>query len=332
VSDFPLQILDVPKRGFDRMNEKILFACLAASLAASCASAAPASSARVPQVNERVTVLIVDGVSNHNWQLNTALIRGILEPTELFDITVSTAPAQADSPDWATWRPDFSAYDVVIQTYNDINNSGPVWPRQVQEDFEAYVRGGGGVFIYHSANNAFPNWDAYNQIIGLGWRRADQGDALTLTENGEIIRIPSGEGRGTGHGPRVDAVITRLGDHPIHQGLPRRWKTPDIEVYYYARGPVENVEVLSYTHDVQTDMWWPIEWTVSYGEGRVYTASYGHVWHDDVQPERMRCAGVQTVMTRALWWLARRNEPLPVPADFPTTTEVSIRPEIPLPQ
>lgn len=302
-------------------------------LAATCmsASAAPADAPPGGVQEERVSVLIVDGISNHNWQLNTALIRGILEPTGLFEVAVSTAPARGDSAGWESWRPDFGAYDVVIQTYNDINNSGPVWPAEVQADFEAYVREGGGVFIYHSGNNAFANWEAYNEIIGLGWRRANQGDALALSEAGEITRIPSGEGRGTGHGPRVDALITRLGDHPIHEGLPRQWMTPDIEVYYYARGPkVENVEVLSYTHDAQTDMYWPIEWTVRYGEGRVYAASYGHVWHDDTQPERMRCAGVQTVMVRALWWLADRDSALPVPEDFPTATDFSIRGEIPI--
>ena len=127
-------------------------------------------------------------------------------------------------------------------------------------------------------------------------------------------------------------MLTRLGDHPIHEGLPREWKTPDIEIYYYPRGPAENVEVLSYTHDAQTDMLWPIEWTVHHGEGRVYTATYGHVWHDDTQPERMRCAGVQTLLVRALWWLAGREEALPVPEDFPTASEVSIRGEIPVAQ
>jgi type 1 glutamine amidotransferase len=280
---------------------------------------------------DRVSVLIVDGVSNHNWPLNTALIRGILQPTGLFDLSVSTSPPRADSPGWDQWRPDFSSYDIVIQTYNDIDG-GPPWPVAVQADFEAYVRNGGGVFIYHSGNNAFPNWDAYNHIIGLGWRSANQGDALTVVGAGEIVRIPSGEGRGTGHGPRVDAVVTRLGDHPIHRGLPRAWMTPDIEVYYYARGPAENLEVLSYAHDVQTDMSWPVEWTVRYGQGRVYTATYGHVWHDDTQPERMRCVGVQTLMVRALLWLARRDDPFPVPGDFPTATAFSIRPEIPLPR
>ena len=293
-------------------------------------AAAGAGCASAPlTADSRVKVLIIDGVSNHNWRLNTALIEGVLHPTGLFDIAVSTSPPRAESPGRDEWRPDFSAFDVVIQTYNDIHG-GPPWPGAVQEDFEEYVRNGGGVFIYHSGNNAFADWEDYDRIIGLGWRDVDHGVALRVDERGEIVRIPAGEGRGTGHGPRVDAVITRLGDHPIHQGLPRRWMTPDIEVYHYPRGPAENVEVLSYAHDVDTDMWWPIEWTVGYGRGRVYTASYGHVWHDDTQPERMRCAGVQTVMVRALWWLAGRDDPLPVPADFPSESEMSIRPEIPL--
>jgi hypothetical protein len=99
---------------------------------------------RAAAADPPVRVLIVDGLSNHDWTLTTALIRGILEPTGLFAVTVSTAPGTKDSPDWATWRPRFRDFDVVIQTYNDLNVGLP-WPRAVQEDFEAFVRGGGGV-------------------------------------------------------------------------------------------------------------------------------------------------------------------------------------------
>jgi Trehalose utilisation len=277
-----------------------------------------------------VKVLIVDGFSNHNWQYNTALIRGILEPSGLFDVAVSTSPPKKESPGWDEWRPKFSDYDVVIQTCNDING-GPTWPESVRKDFETYVKNGGSIFIYHSANNAFADWDAYNRMIGLGWRNANQGIAIAIDAEGKVVRIPSGEGKNTGHGARVNAVITAApGDHPIHRGLPKKWETPDIEIYHYARGPAENIEVLSYAYDPATSMQWPIEWTVSYGKGRVYTATYGHVWQGDVQPERMRCAGVQTLMVRAVWWLARREEPLPVPADFPTESKMSVRSEIPI--
>ncbi len=279
----------------------------------------------------RIRVLITDGCSNHDWQLTTRSIRAILEPTGLFEVSVSTSPPTKDAPGWDAWRPKFADYDVVIQHYNDINGGAP-WPAAVRADFETYVRQGGGVYVWHSGNNAFPDWPAYNRIIGLGWRKKDQGAALQVGDDGRIIRIPSGEGAGTGHGPRFDATLVRLGDHPIHQGLPRRWKAADIEVYNYPRGTAEEVEVLSYANDeVRTKLNWPIEWTVAYGSGRVYTSTLGHVWKGDVQPVTVRDAGVQTLLIRALQWLAKRPVSFPVPADFPTETATSVRAELPLP-
>jgi len=278
---------------------------------------------------EPIRVLILDGYSNHDWRLTTALIRGILEPTGLFAVTVSTAPPTNNAPGWDSWRPKFSDHDVVIQTCNDLGG-GPVWPRAVQEDFEAFVRSGGGVYVWHSGNNAFANWPAYNEMIGLGWRKKDFGWALAVEADGKITRIPAGEGRDTGHGSRLDTVVKRLGEHPIYACLPREWRTPDIEVYYYARGPATNLTVLSYGFDPRTQMNWPLEWTVTYGRGRVYTSTFGHVWKGDTQPERMRCAGLQTVVVRALQWLADRPVTSTVPSDFPAADRTSIRGEIPL--
>ena len=44
-------------------------------------------------VKDPVRVLIVDGFSNHDWKLTTSLIEGILMPTGLFTVDVSTASA-----------------------------------------------------------------------------------------------------------------------------------------------------------------------------------------------------------------------------------------------
>ena len=282
-------------------------------------------------IAQPIRVLIVDGYSNHDWRLTTALIRGIIEPTKLFEVSVSTAPPTADAPGWEAWHPKFSDYDVVIQTCNDIKG-GPAWPRDVQAAFEDFVAKGGGVYVWHSGNNAFPTWPAYNEMIGLGWRKKDFGGAIAIDDRGQLVRIPAGEGADTGHGNRIDTVVHRLGDHPIHQGLPRAWMTPDIEVYHHARGPALNLEVLSYGFDPVTKMNWPLEWTVAYGRGRVYTSTFGHVWAGDVQPTRMRCAGVQTIVVRALQWLARREVTWPVPPDFPAAEKMSVRGEISLPK
>jgi hypothetical protein len=306
------------------MRLTTFLACLVLGTTTSAADI-PAHAAAAP-----IRVLIVDGYSNHDWQLTTKLIRGILEPTGLFRVSVSTAPPTKDAPGWDEWRPKFSDYDVVLQTCNDLGGK-PSWPRAVQEDLETFVRGGGGLYVWHSGNNAFPDWPAYNEMIGLGWRKKDFGEALSVDADGKVVRIPAGEGLDTGHGARIDTVVRRLDDHPIHAGLPRAWLTPDIEVYYYARGPAKNLEVLSYGLDPKTQMNWPLEWTVAYGQGRVYTSTFGHVWKGDTQPARMRCAGLHTVAVRALQWLAKRPADFPVPPDFPTADQASIRPEIALP-
>jgi type 1 glutamine amidotransferase len=273
-----------------------------------------------------IRVLIVDGYSNHDWQKTTALVRGMLEPTALFEVTVSTAPPGAGAPGWDAWHPRFDDYDVVIQTCNDLGG-GPAWPRDVQQAFEAFVRDGGGVYVWHGANNAFRDWPAYNEMIGLGWRSKDFGWAVAVAEDGSLIRIPASDGLDTGHGDRHDTLVVRRGEHPIHAGMPRAWMTPDIEVYHYARGPAERLDVLSYGFDPDTAMRWPLEWTTTYGRGRVYTSTFGHVWRDDEpEPARMRCVGLQTVVVRALQWLAGRDVTWPIPADFPTAERVSVRP------
>ncbi len=274
---------------------------------------------------EKIRVLIVDGFSNHDWRQTTSLIRGVLEPAGLFDATVATAPTNLIA--LAGWRPKFSSYDVVIQTCNDIAH-GPRWPDAVQKDFEDFVRKGGGVYIFHSAENAFVGWKEYEQMVGLCWRGASYGTAICLNEDGTLVRIPPGEGSGTGHGQRGDVLVTRRGDDVIHAGMPRQWLSPDMEVYFYARGPAEDVNVLAYARDSKPGqgMLWPVEWTTTYGEGRVYVSTYGHVWPGDTNPPSMRCAAVQTIIPRAVQWLAKRPVTIPVPKDFPGTNFVSIRP------
>jgi hypothetical protein len=131
-------------------------------------------------------------------------------------------------------------------------------------------------------------------------------------------------------GKRFDCVVHQRGHHPIHAGFPAAWRAADMEVYYYARGPAENVEVLAFATEPKTTMSWPIEWTVTYGSGRVFVSTYGHVWKGDTQPVAMRCAAMQTIMIRAVQWLAGKPVTYPIPADFPSAEHASIRGPIPV--
>lgn len=269
-------------------------------------------------------VLVVDGFSNHDWKQTTRCVKNQLEATGRFQVDVSTAPETKVSTDWETWRPQFADYDVVIQNCNS-HGGRPLWPRPVQEALEGYVQQGGGLYILHSANNAFPEWNAYNKMIGLGWRKKDFGVALTIDDQGTVTRVPAGEGKGTSHGKRIDATITRLGEHPIHHGFPTQWKAADLEVYSYARGPAENLTVLSYAREPHTKLNFPIEWVVSFGKGKVYNSTLGHVWKGAPNPPAIRCVGFQTLLVRATEWLATGKVTSPVPRDFPTAEKVSLR-------
>ena len=263
-------------------------------------------------VQPHINALIVDGFSNHDWRKTTAFIKETLEETGMFEAAVTTTPGKPDDPAWEQWRPQFSDYGVVILNWNNVRMPELRWPEAMERALEAYVDGGGGLLAFHSANNAFPHWAEYDRMIGIGWRGKDHGTALQLTAEGEIRRIPPGEGERTSHGPRQDTVVIRLNDHPITRGIPKRWLTPDIEVYTYARGPAEELTVLTYGLHHATDRYWPLEWAVSYGRGRVYSSSFGHIWESDVGiPDRVLCIGFQTSLIRAAEWLATGSASFP---------------------
>lgn len=278
------------------------------------------------QIRPTHKALIVDGFSNHDWKQTTEVIKWILEGSGKFKVEVSTIPS--DSIERQKWNPDFEPYAVVIQNTNNIQNLKLNWPEAAKKSLEAYVKKGGGLYILHSANNAFPDWKEYDKMIGLGWRSADSGIALEVNDQKQLIKHPKGEGKGTSHGDRFDALIQILNPHPINEGYPASWKTVNTEVYSYPRGTAENLTVLSYAFDsTDTKKTWPVEWIIKYGKGDVYNSSMGHLWRGETYPPAYRCAGFQTTVIRAAEWLASGKVTYPVPDDFPTNENASLRPE-----
>lgn len=278
------------------------------------------------QKSKLIRVLIVDGYSNHDWKQTTQLTKWILEESGRFEVDVFTVPV--DSLLALDWKPEFKKYAVVIQNTNNYGKLHLRWPRHAEQALESYVKGGGGLYIVHSANNSFPHWPEYDKMIGLGWRPQSFGYALEVDSNKNIVRIPPGEGKATRHGKRFNAIIEILNRHPINKGFPDKWQTVNAEVYNFARGTAENVTVLSYAFDsTDTKRMWPVEWVVKYGKGRVYNSSMGHLWPGEVYPAPYRCVGYQTTVIRVTEWLATGKVKYPVPANFPTKDSPSVRSE-----
>ena len=100
---------------------------------------------------KKLKALIVSGQNNHNWQVSHRVLRLILNQSELFECDIMlTEPAGGDM---SSFTPDFEKYDVVVLDYN-----GDRWPKQTDEAFVKYVKRGGGVVVYHAADNAFAGW------------------------------------------------------------------------------------------------------------------------------------------------------------------------------
>ena len=66
-----------------------------------------------------------------------------------------------------------------------------LWPEETNRRFLEYVRGGGGVVVYHAADNAFVNWPEYNKICALGgWENRDEkAGPYVYWSDGKLIRI-----------------------------------------------------------------------------------------------------------------------------------------------
>lgn len=271
-----------------------------------------------------VRVVIIDGQNNHAWNQTTPQLKKALESCGRFTVAVSTStqtdgkkPSPSITP--VAFPPDLSGYDVVLSNYN-----GAAWPKEFQTALEERLAAGKtGLVIVHAADNSFPGWAEYNRMIGPGWRGSSFGPRLVLGDDGKAIRVEEGTGPGAGHGAQHPfKVVTRDPEHPVMKGLPAEWLHAQDELYHGLRGPLEGMHLLATAYSDKktggTGENEPMIWTMTYSKGRVFHTPMGH------SLTAMQCLGFVTVLRRGTEWAATGEVTVPVPADFPTATKVSV--------
>ena len=268
---------------------------------------------------EKVKVLIVTGQNNHNWVRSTPVIRGLLEETGRFDVTVTTTPTKEAPKDaWQDWRPAFGKFDVVVSDYN-----GKEWPEPIKAEFVGYVSGGGRVALVHAANNAFTGWKEYEEMTGLLWRANSYGERLYFDAGMKLIRVPKNEGPGAGHGAgHAYRITTTDRANPIFSDLPEVWMHVSDELYHGQRGPAANMHVLAAAFSSKesqgTGVSEPIIWWIPYGKGKVLTLLPGHLGNNsNYYPTPYDCVGFRTVLQRSVEWIATDRVTIPRPENFP---------------
>jgi type 1 glutamine amidotransferase len=268
-----------------------------------------------------IRVMLLDGQSGgtyHNWQAVTPVLKKQLEETGMFQVDVVTAPASGG--DFSGFKPDFKKYKVVV-----FNLDSPEWPPDLMASFEQYMKDGGGMVSVHAADNAFPNWKGFNEMIGVGgWRNRDEKSGpLWYYKDGKLVSDTT-PGRAGSHGNRLPFQVTaRDTEHPIMKGLPKVWMHAGDELYATLRGPGQNMTVLATARSEPTNRGTgrdePILLVLSYGKGRIFHTTLGH----DIPA--LNCNGFIVTFQRGTEWAATGKVTQKVPANFPTADAVSTR-------
>jgi type 1 glutamine amidotransferase len=262
--------------------------------------------------------LLIDGQNNHDWKTVSPYLKRYLEETGMFTVDIATTPPKGG--DMATFRPKFKDYAVVVLNYN-----GEDWTKETENDFVAYVKGGGGLVVVHAANNAFPTWPEFNEMIGLGgWgnRTEKSGPYMRLREGKWVPDMTPGRG---GHHGKQHAykMILRDGEHPITRGLPKEWMHAQDELYDNLRGPGKNLHVLATAFsDPSTGgngEHEPLLMVLPYGKGRVFHSALGHA------APAVQSVDFIVTYQRGTEWAATGKVTQKLPADFPAPDKVSQR-------
>lgn len=293
----------------------------------------------------KIKVLIVDGQNNHSvWPKSTIMMKQYLEETNLFEVDIERTQYLNNSETHKDWlplanvqegvegkpitdpnfNPDFSKYDVVISNFG---YKAASWPEETQQKFDDYIKNGGGFVSVHAADNSFPEWEAYNKMIGIGgWgNRTEKNGPYFYIDEYNKPKKDYTPGPGGKHGKREDFLVTIYNKkHPITKGLPLTWMHADDECYAYMRGPAENVTVLATAVSTlkasELQQKEPVVMTIKYGKGRVFHTTLGH------DTTALECVGFITLLKRGVEWAATgKVKQTNIPSDFPTESKTSTR-------
>ena len=295
--------------------------------------------------DEKIDVLIIDGQNNHgDWPKITAMLKQYLETSGEFTVDIERTRFTYKGDQWLKefglddgkeykgskraktdpdFKPNFSKYDVVVSNFG---HGAADWPQETQTAFTKFIREGGGLVTIHAADNSFPGWKEYNEMIGLGgWGRRDEksGPYVYYNDKGEIVRDTS-KGSGGGHGPQHEfPLVIRDADHPITKGLPKEFLHGKDELYEKLRGPAINMNVLATAFAAPkykgSGRHEPTLMTIEFGEGRVFHSTLGHATYS------CECVGFITTFLRGTQWAATGEVTIEIPDDFPTANKSSSR-------
>ena len=249
---------------------KLIKLCLLVG-AAVCLAVGSSDCAQKAEQESKGRILLLFGEEQyHGWRENALALREVLE-TRGFTVVMCEDP-------WIFTTESVKDYDGIVLQFIILER----WPQTVERAFLELVRSGMGISIVHSANNSFPGWPEYEDLVGLLWR----------TEEGHEPQAGHDH-----YGPLTVKIVDK--EHFITQGLE---DFPVTDELYRDLTEYSDYHVLAeaFSNDQQRN--YPMIMVKNYGKGRVFHTVLGH---DAVS---IRCEGFQQTMERGLLWAIKKED------------------------
>ncbi len=250
--------------------------CRTAALALAVALAwlaTPAALAQKKVPNGAKVLLLTGGQRQHHGYRDQAFyLASALEDTGRYEVTIDEDAAILETPAMAK-------YDLIIVNADRRDPEFKFTPGQQQALLD-WVKAGHGYVSIHGADNAAPDWiPEWREMLGGVFSHIGLPDSKTK-KGAFTVKIAN-----TSH-----SITKGLSDFPIKDEL------------YYKIQMEPGVEPLAtIDHDGGT---WPVAWTRTYGQGKVFHTPLGHRDFGPGKDDPVRDPNLQKLIVQGIDWVA----------------------------
>lgn len=245
---------------------------LCAALALVCFCVVPATAQKKAPNGAKVLLLTGGQRQHHGYRDQALYLANALEDTGHYEVTICEDAAILESP-------AMKKYDVLIVNA-DRRDLEFKFTRSQQEALLGYVKDGHGYVSIHGADNAPADWlPEWRQMLGGLYSH---------------VGLPDGK-------TKKGKFLVKITDtaSPVTQGL----KDFDLndELYYHMQMQPDVQPLATIDYNGGT---WPVAWTRTYGEGRVFHTPLGHRDFGPGKDDPLRNPNLMKMIVQGIDWVA----------------------------
>ncbi len=223
---------------------------------------------------EGAKVLLLSGGQrqHHGYREQALYLSRLLEDTGRYEVTIAEDAAILETP-------ALKKYDLMIVTADRRDPEFHFTEAQQNAIFD-YVKSGHGYVSIHGADNAPADWlPQWKAMLGGIYSHVGQPDGRAI-KGTYLVKIAD-----TSH-----AITQGLNDFELKDELYSNMQMlPD----------VKPLATISYQ-----DVEWPVAWTQTYGEGRVFHTSLGHRDFGPEKDDPLQNANLSKLVLQGVDWVA----------------------------